>query len=503
MSNPAAEAGRPSLATQAIWLALAKVCGYGFTFIFPLLLVRLVDKHQFGLYRQSFLIIATALNVVPLGVAASIYYFFPREPEKRNAVVLNVFVFYLAVGLACFLLLVARPEILVWISGSPEMAAWSGWVGFVIFTWLFSSFVEVLATANAEVQFSTMFIVGAQFTKGLFMLIATLWSASIQALLAAAAMQGLCQSAVLLWYAHSRFAGFWKSWDPQFFRRQLAYAIPLGLAGTTYALFDDLHQYVVGKHFGAERYAVYAVGCFQVPFIGLLRDAIGQLMIARVSYLERHGTARDIIALSVRVTRWLSILYCGVFFLFVVLSREVLLVLYTDRYLESLPILRINLLLLLLGIAMYDPMLRAYASHRFYVLRVRIILLVMLAVTLTTGVSWLGMTGVVAAMVIVHLLERVILIRQVSKLLNASPEDWQALVNPILRVGLAALLSGAVAALVRWFLLDQHPLLILAVCLPVYGACFAAGIWYGGMLEEERPLIQGYVDKARRMLGKV
>lgn len=496
-TTAASQNQRPSLTKQAIWLAIAKALGFAFTFIFPLLLVRIVDKHHFGLYRLSFLVIATALTVIPLGVATSVYYFFPREPEKRKAVVLNIFVFHLATGLACFLLLLAKPEILVWISGSPELADWAGWVGFVILTWLFSSFLEALATANEEVRYSTLFIVGAQFTKGLFMLIATLWSASVQALLMAAALQGVCQSALLLWYAHSRFSGFWRSWDFRFFRSQLVYAVPLGLAGTIYALFDDLHQYVVGNHFGAERYAVYAVGCAQVPFVGLFRDAIGQLMIARVSYLERHGTAKEIIALSVRVTRWLAILYCGAFFPFMVLSRELLLVLYTARYLESLPILRINLLLLLLGIAMYDPMLRAYASQRFYVLRVRLVLLLVLALALATGVSWLGMTGVVALMVIVHLLERVIMIRQVGRLLNASAVDWRALGEPVLRVVCAALASGALAAAVRWLLLEKHPLVILAVCGPVYGACFVAGLWYGGVLKDEQPLIRGYLIRAR------
>src|SRR5579859_3842535 len=101
-----------SLTWRVSWLTFAKTAGFAFSIALPLLLVRRMDREQYGLYKQAFLIVTTAMMMLPLGVPMSAFYFLPREPTRRRETVLNIMLFHVAVGgLACGAL-VLYPSIL-------------------------------------------------------------------------------------------------------------------------------------------------------------------------------------------------------------------------------------------------------------------------------------------------------------------------------------------------------------------------------------------------------
>ena len=69
----------PSLTTQAFWLLAAKTAGFALTTALPLVLVRSLSQLEFGVYKQAFLIVGTAVTVLPLGFGMSAFYFLPRD----------------------------------------------------------------------------------------------------------------------------------------------------------------------------------------------------------------------------------------------------------------------------------------------------------------------------------------------------------------------------------------------------------------------------------------
>src|SRR4028118_890410 len=75
-----------SLTVRAAWIMSARTAAFVLSFALPLLLVRRLDQTSFGLYKQVFLLVGTAVNVLPLGFHMSAYYFLPRETERRGGV---------------------------------------------------------------------------------------------------------------------------------------------------------------------------------------------------------------------------------------------------------------------------------------------------------------------------------------------------------------------------------------------------------------------------------
>src|ERR1700677_3049395 len=87
-----------SLTWRVSWLTFAKTVGFAFSIALPLLLVRRLDREQYGLFKQAFLIVTTAMTVLPLGVPMSAFYFLARESTRRRETVLNIVMFHVAVG---------------------------------------------------------------------------------------------------------------------------------------------------------------------------------------------------------------------------------------------------------------------------------------------------------------------------------------------------------------------------------------------------------------------
>jgi O-antigen/teichoic acid export membrane protein len=474
----------------------ARMVGFAVAFGIPLLLSRALTLPDFGLYRQAFLVVASAQSILPLGVSLSAFYFLPRERQGQQSIVLNILLFNAVVGAAAWLALVVRPDALSLLFGSGELVPFAPLIGLVIFLSVFSSFTDIVATAHEDVKFSTMFIIGAQVTKSVAMISAALWFASVAGLLYAAVVQGVLQSIVLLWYLHSRFPGFWTQFDRHLLRDQLAYAIPFGVAGLIYRLESDVPNYLVSHAFGAAGYAIFAIGCAQLPLIGLLRDSITSVMIRRVSELQQQGDRRETLALVLRVTRKLALVYLPLYSLLMVVGREFIVTLFTTKFAASWPIFMVNLTLLPFQVLVNDPVLRAHADQRRFLVSLRIVLLGVLVAALQLAIPRFGMLGAIAVVVGIGVVERVVITWRVARILAVDRSDLRALTS-VGKIAACAALAALVAIGTRFALQGQSNLLVLVACASSFGAAYATALM---MLRVPSPDERDFVRKQYRRL---
>jgi O-antigen/teichoic acid export membrane protein len=487
-----------SLTARALWLMCAKTLAFAFSFALPLLLVRRLDQHEFGLYKQVFLVVSTAVALLPLGFAMSAFYFLPREPERGPHVALNILIFNATVGAAACLLLCLRPDLLGALFRSRELAAYAPSVGAVVMLWIVASFLEYIAIANQEPRVATVFIVCAQLTKTTLLLAAALFFSTVSALVYAAIIQGALQTVVLLCYLRSRFPGFLRSFEWATMRRQLAYAMPLGLAAMLYIVQTDLHNYVVSYRFGAAAFAVYALGCFDLPLVNILGESVGSVMIPRVSYLQHRGEHHEILAVTARAMRKLAAVFLPLYALMFVVRREFIVFLFTERYAASVPVFAVNLTLLPFSIFVLDPVMRAYAEHRYFLLKVRPFLIALMAVALWYVTRGHGLVAAVSVMVGVMVFERLIAAAKVASIVRMTRRDLPQF-KDVAKIALASAAAGAAAVAVRAALAGQRPFTVLCACGVGFTLIYlAAAIMLGVPTEGERQTLRGQVVRLRR-----
>jgi len=467
-----------SLTARALWLLIAKILAFCFSIALPLLLVRRLSQHEFGLYKQAFLVVGTALALLPLGFQMSAFYFLPREKgekDRQGQIILNILLFHVLMGGLGAMILALFPQLLTTIFHSAELVNYAPMISAVIFFWVVSSYLEVISVAHQEAQLSTIFIICAQLTKTSLLVLAAIAFGSVRALIYAAVVQGMLQTIILLLYLRSRFPRFWVSFDWAVLRMQLSYALPFGVAGLLFTLQTDLPNYFVSNKFDAATFAIYAIGCFDIPLVGMLSESVGAVMIPRVSLLEKQGDYREILALASRAARKLAVIYLPLYGFLIVMGREFLTVLFTRQYAASWPIFAINLTMLPLSIFVSDPIMRAYADHRQFLPKLYAALVVLLFVALWSGTGRFGLIWAISVVVGVNIIGRAATWIKIGSILGIRWRDI-ALLKDVGKIALAATTAAVITAFVRAVAHGLPLIGMLAVCAAVFGVVFSTGV---------------------------
>src|SRR6185503_17345244 len=84
-----------------------------------------------------------------------------------------------------------------------------------------------------------------------------------------------------------------KRWDARLFVNQLVYAAPFGLAMTLAIAQQYAHQFAVSAAVSPDLFALYAVGCFQLPLVDLLYTPTSEVLMVKLGELEGAGRGRE------------------------------------------------------------------------------------------------------------------------------------------------------------------------------------------------------------------
>ncbi|MEW6127500.1 MAG: oligosaccharide flippase family protein [Acidobacteriota bacterium] len=475
------EQSHSSLTARATWFMVAKIAAFILNFILPLMLVRRLSPHEFGVYKQVFLVVGTAITLLPLGFGMSAYYFLPREPEKQGAVVFNILIFYTVIGLMMGVAFMAFPSMLAVILHSPEFFDYGALVGMIIVFWVMTPLPEMLAVAKQEPRLAFAFVVSSQFVRTALLVIAAVAFASVKALMIAAIIQGILQLLMLLVYLHRRFPGYWQKFDHKVLRRQLSYALPLGFAGLLYSLQSDLHNYFAAYTYDAATFAIYAIGCFQLPLVGILSESVCSVMIGRISVLQKQDARQQIIELMAQVMRKLAMVYFPLYGFLMVAGRDFIIVLFTDQYLASWSIFAINLTMLPVSILVLDPVLRAYAEQRYYLLKLRLVLIGFMILALWAATRYFGLIAIISVVVFFSVLERIWTAVKMGKVIGVRRSD-NYLLKDIKKVALSAAAAAIITFVLPYFLLDIRPFLRLVVMAIIFSVSYLSAFLLSGIL---------------------
>jgi O-antigen/teichoic acid export membrane protein len=472
--NPA-PTSTDSLTSRASWLTLAKTIGFVFSIVLPLLVARRMDPDQVGVYKQVFLIVNTAVVVLPLGFGMSAFYFLPREPENRREAVLNILLVLTSIGLLGCAAVWLSPSILTAIFYKADVAQYSPLIGVTLLLWIVGQFLETAPVANEEIRLATVLIIATQAARAMLLVAAAVVFATVRSLIWAAIIFGSVQSTVLIWYLESRFPGFWRSFNWSMLRRQMSYAIPLGAAAMLFTFQSDLHNYFISNRFTPAMFAVYSFGTLQIPLMGLVLEATNAVLITKISLLQQQQETGEIILLTARAARNLAAVYFPVYAVLLVTGPEFISFLFTNRYAASWPIFAVNLTLLPLNALLLDPIFRAYSSERFFLLRLRIVLILAQAAVLFVWTRQLGLVGVISVVVVANIIERSITAFHFGRLLGVSRKHLSLLAD-IGKLALAAVVAAAACVALRFFLMGATPFFILAICGTLFAFVYLLAI---------------------------
>ena len=218
------------------------------------------------------------------------------------------------------------------------------------------------------------------------------------------------------------------------------YALPFGLAAAVDVVQGHLHQYVVASRFNAETFAIYAVGCLQIPLVDLICTLIANLMMVKMAEAsgDQHRTA---LRLWHDTTCRLATIVFSLAALLLLTARSVVVSLFTARYLASVPIFMLWSLTILPSALSVDAMLHVFARTRF-LLAMNVLRLAIIVTSIGWSFSTFGLAGAVMVMLLSTSLIKAVGVIRIARLLEVGMSDvlpWRRLAGVAIQSAIAAM----------------------------------------------------------------
>jgi O-antigen/teichoic acid export membrane protein len=474
---------KASLTEQSIFLITGQVLAFLLSIAVPMVLVRVFSREKYGLYQQLFLIFTTVLPIGQLGVTQGLYYFLPREPDKRDSLMMQTLAFVMVLGgVFCLALTIFRNEIASAFN-SPEMITYLPLLGAYTFFMISSSFIETSMIAEGRVIHASLFNVVSEAGRSTIVVVSAFLSRDILVVLYGVTAFSLFRFMFQFFYLRKRYRISPRNVDLEFWRRQLSYSLPVGFSNVAWLIQMKLHSFFVSFLFSTQMFAVYSVGSFNLPIVGIITTAVANVMTPEMSRCQKEGKDQQIIEIWHNAFRKMNLIFFPTFVFFFIMADEFILLLFTDKYEASIPIFRVSLLGILMSGINVGAVLNAYAQTR-YEMTIAFVRLPVTMVLLYVFTNLWGVLGAIGADVFVSYLFRAVALQRVADVLSLSFGrifEWR-------KNGIALCIAGVagIPLLGLKNFAGMGPFLLLAVSAVIFCFCYVGlSIAFGTLSKAE------------------
>ncbi|HTO96784.1 MAG TPA: oligosaccharide flippase family protein [Myxococcales bacterium] len=474
-----------SILRRAGPLMLARLGVAATTFAIPMVLARVLLPASYGTFKQAWLLSNTLYLVLPLGLNQSLVYFVPREPEKKRLWESHALLLTTLLGGLAALLLLALGPLAASAFHNPELSRLMPLVAACTGLKLAASSFDLAWMAEGRIKESALVRILSEGFYTLCLLAGALAARSVTGAFIGVAVATFAK-ALACWIA---LAGPGLEISAPELRRQLSYALPFGAAFALVIPQQQFHSYLVSASVTAAAFAVYSVGCFQLPIIDMLYTPISEILQLGIAEHDARGDGRGGLRLFREAVARLSFVFVPTMVLLGIAAPLLIRFLFTDRYLGAVPIFRLAIVSIPMSALPLEGVMRARAQNGF-MLRVSV-----LKVALTVPLAWGGLRlfgpiGALGGWICAEESCRLILLRRAARLFGTGVLG--TLPRELWLQACAAAVAAGPGALVLHFL--GGPLLIrLLIIGLVFGVAYLAGLRALGVL----PPVRSWVPSKR------
>ena len=465
--------------SPTLQLVTGRSIGLVASFAIGVVLARLFAPADFGVYKQFFLVYATLYGVLQLGMAESLYYFVPKASQHTGRYVCNAMATLALVGAAsAAALYLGRNVMARWLT--PELAAQAPLLGVFLTCMLASTVLEIVLISRSRHAAAAVTYAVSDIARTLLFVLPALLVVSLRAVFVGAAVFAalrLAATVAALWRVFGRELRF----DLPRWREQLAYALPFALAVGIEVVLINYHQYVVAARVDAATFAIYAIGCLQIPLYDLIVTSSVNVLMVRMADAPRGRAA---LALWHDTVCRLAFLIFPLAALLIVGAHSLIVGLFTATYVASVPIFVIWVLTMLPAVMAVDAVLRVYAQTRF-LLVMNLVRLLCVAGLIGACLSAFGLPGAVLVTLLALAATKTLGLLRIAALMRVGLGE----LLPWRRLAAMALITLVAVTPAAWL---QHgvtwpPLATFAAASALYVTTYALLSYSFGLIGPETP----------------
>jgi O-antigen/teichoic acid export membrane protein len=349
---------------------------------------------------------------------------------------------------------------------------------FTIFM-LLSRHMEELFVADGQVERQSIYYVVTAATRSIVVIAAAFYTRDVGMVIWALTIFAAARGVFALLYTRVVYKPSPRQVSLSTIREQISFALPLGMMAIATLLLTQTDKFIINRYMGREAFAVYSVGAHQLPFATIIASSVANITFPLMALYQKEGRFADFVNLWRRAWLKTSVLFFPIFVFLMVTAEQFIVILFTEKYADAIPVFRIYLFLFLKSTTDYAGVLTAFKKQAYLFKILAVAFVANLVLSLVLFFSW-GRLGVPLSTAVTFTAVAALAVRRGSRLLDHSFWDivpWRGLLGRMT----AAVVPG-VALYLAYARRGDYSLLDYAAVGVLYFAAYFLICWVFRML---------------------
>jgi O-antigen/teichoic acid export membrane protein len=327
-------------------LIAGKIIALLVTFAMPLFLTRYLSKNEYGLFSQFYLVVNFIAIFFSIRFQSNLFYFYPiSSSTDRKSLVFLTFVFltifsFAAIGFTSFPLI--QKEVI----GDSELIRLYPFIIIGIILIVPSYLIEPLYVVRKDYLTSILYPPCEALLRLLLVIVMVIIKPGLRSictgLICAAAVSYIFVLIYLFKELKLKDIN-WKLIDFSIIKKQLLFVLPFGMAMSLDTLSERFDRIICIKYLTPADFAIYSIAFFGIPGILQVYDSFTKVQVIEmtIKYQEKKMDKISEIYKSLATKAFsFSVPLLMIVFLY---AKKIIVLLFTSRYLDSVPFFRIYL----------------------------------------------------------------------------------------------------------------------------------------------------------------
>jgi O-antigen/teichoic acid export membrane protein len=484
---------------RMVLLTAARVFGIIFSISIPMYLGRKLSIEVYGTYKQIMLFFWFAHVALNLGLDDSAYYFLKRDSNKFplynfNALIFNAF----ATG-ALWLMMTIFSEDISSLAGNRDLAKYLPLLGYLTFATVCSMQIEgILIVALNRFNERLAVEVSTEFLKSLAIISAFYFFNSVYVVLIFLSILMSLRLIAVIYIIHynKKKHNLKYRQAPAYFMQQVQFGLPLGVSRILHNILN-MENFFISSYFSLVQFTYYTVGCFENPLVNAARTSMFELANIEMVDSMKNNDYKKSIEIWKSMTRKLFLIIIPFAVYMIFFAREIIVFIFSDKYLASVPFFMIFNLYLIAGALNAEPIFRA-TSKTFMAFKLKLLGLSVGIILMVSGAYWGGAIYALVGKIIGVLIMNIMGLVVGAHLLQTKFKNlfyWRELLS-------VSLISIVLSTVIRFSFINNTlgPFVILAISFSFYTSMhFFLSCWFGVIKDDEiyylKSILNRYVIK--------
>lgn len=321
---------------------------------------RFLTKHDYATMRQTMLAYQFVAPLLTLALPMALYYFLPGSGERKRGVLIeNLTLLFVMGGVFSLFLLAGGNKLLAWQFSNPDLEKTLFWmIPYPLFT-LPAALLGAVLVVQGRVNTLTIYNVLSRLLLTISIIAACIFTKSYSGPIWAQVFFAIAALPVALWLAFSSVPGKLRKPKLSSMNAMIKYSVPMGLATMLGTITLQLDKMIVSSMCTPEEFAVYSNGAIEIPLIGIVTGSIAMVILADMAISCKSGNLGEALNLFRKAAVRSGLILLPTMIFLLVFAEDFIVILYSERYLESVTPFRIYLFVLPIRVVLYGSALMA------------------------------------------------------------------------------------------------------------------------------------------------